>query len=225
MRTMFKIIVAVLALTVIAPGYADEVNQTTVVGSAMQQAHDGLDSLVKTLTDPIIDFNTVNKKEADCLAKNIFFEAGNEPEEGMVAVGLVTLNRVNDGRFRDTVCGVVDQKLSRDIPKTQIIQHKDWFKTTTETQTIWSKISICQFSWRCMFVKNPKNQDERWLESQRIAKELLASDTSFEVWRDKYATALYFHSAGVRPPWIYQKEYLGRIGGHKFYAEKETSYK
>ena len=35
-------------------------------------------------------------KDLDCLARNIYYEAGLESEEGKVAVGLVTINRSQD---------------------------------------------------------------------------------------------------------------------------------
>jgi spore germination cell wall hydrolase CwlJ-like protein len=49
-------------------------------------------------------------KQLDCLTRNIYWEAASEPFEGKVAVAQVTLNRVEDGRFANTVCGVVYQK-------------------------------------------------------------------------------------------------------------------
>lgn len=52
----------------------------------------------------------VDQKELRCLQKNIYFEARNQGREGMRAVAAVTLNRVNDPRFPDTVCGVVYQR-------------------------------------------------------------------------------------------------------------------
>ena len=45
-----------------------------------------------------------------CLAKNIYYEAGLESREGMIAVEQVTLNRTEDDKFPKTVCGVVNQK-------------------------------------------------------------------------------------------------------------------
>lgn len=215
------VLVAISALTVMAPGQAEtleQVGQKSVMQSVGQQTQDKLQSFVNTITTPVVD-----TKELACLAKNIFFEAGNEPEEGKVAVGLVTLNRLQDGRFGKSVCGVVDQRLTTMIPKTQIIEKKQLWRTTTEQQTVWSKLTICQFSWRCMFVKNPKSQDERWLESQAIAQDLLASEDTYSDWRDKYAGALYFHATGVRPVWAKQKQYVGRIGGHHFYEERVAS--
>jgi spore germination cell wall hydrolase CwlJ-like protein len=49
-------------------------------------------------------------KQLDCLTRNIYWEAGSEPFEGKVGVAQVTMNRLNDGRFADSVCGVVYQK-------------------------------------------------------------------------------------------------------------------
>ena len=48
-------------------------------------------------------------EEAHCLAKNIYFEAGNQPLAGRIAVGQVTLNRRDHGMFPNTVCNVVYQ--------------------------------------------------------------------------------------------------------------------
>lgn len=51
-----------------------------------------------------------NKEQEECLARNIFFEAGVEDIKGKIAVGQVTLNRVKDGRWGDSVCEVVYSK-------------------------------------------------------------------------------------------------------------------
>lgn len=42
-----------------------------------------------------------------CMAKNIYFEARNESVHGQIAIALVTLQRVKDPRYPNTVCGVV----------------------------------------------------------------------------------------------------------------------
>ena len=64
------------------------------------------------ITLPIlILFGMSGKVEANsdihCLAENIYFEARGESTAGKMAVALVTLNRVMDERFPDTICGVV----------------------------------------------------------------------------------------------------------------------
>jgi spore germination cell wall hydrolase CwlJ-like protein len=51
-----------------------------------------------------------NRKDIQCLAKNIFFEAGTESMLGKIAVGQVTVNRVKIGHWGETVCDVVHAK-------------------------------------------------------------------------------------------------------------------
>ena len=47
----------------------------------------------------------------ECLAKNIYFESRNQSHLGQMAVAHVTINRVLDKRYPDTVCKVVHQGL------------------------------------------------------------------------------------------------------------------
>ena len=47
--------------------------------------------------------------EIYCMAQNIYFEAGNQPLAGKIAVSQVVLNRVEHYAYPDTVCGVVYQ--------------------------------------------------------------------------------------------------------------------
>ncbi len=51
-----------------------------------------------------------NKNDEDCLAKNIYYEAGIENEHGKYAVAQVTLNRLNSGQWGNTICSVVYSK-------------------------------------------------------------------------------------------------------------------
>lgn len=129
--------------------------------------------------------------ELQCLAKNIYYESRSQPLEGKVAVGLVTLNRVKDARFANTVCGVVHQK-SR-------------------------KSGGCQFSWYCHKVSPPSRQD--WLESLRVARELLYNRNVYGRLKEKYANALYFHERRVRPRWAIKKYRVGSVGNHLFYGD------
>lgn len=84
------------------------------------------------------------QKQVDCLAKNIYYESGNETYEGKLAVAQVTLNRVNSGKFANDICAVVYQK----------------------------KSGLCQFSWTCMQVSSIKDK-YMWEESLIIAKKAL----------------------------------------------------
>lgn len=50
---------------------------------------------------------TVDPIHQDCLAKNIYYEARSEVIEGQIAVAHVTLNRVKQQNWPDSICGVV----------------------------------------------------------------------------------------------------------------------
>jgi spore germination cell wall hydrolase CwlJ-like protein len=69
------------------------------------------------------------KKQVDCLAENIYFEAAYEPTDGKIAVAMVTLNRVQDPRYPKDICSVVKQRVK----------------------------STCQFSWYCESGKKIQN--------------------------------------------------------------------
>ena len=52
---------------------------------------------------------TYSNEELECLALNIYFEAGVESTAGKLAVANVTINRKNSGDYPDTICGVVKE--------------------------------------------------------------------------------------------------------------------
>ena len=133
------------------------------------------------------------EQQLDCLAINIYREAGYEPFEGKVAVAQVTLNRVQTGKFGKDVCGVVYQK-----------------------NVVMEKV-ICQFSWACDSVhKNRPINKEAYNESYEVAKKVLLEGFRLSVLKD----ALYYHATYVNPRWPLPK--IGQIGQHVFYRAKGT---
>jgi spore germination cell wall hydrolase CwlJ-like protein len=48
--------------------------------------------------------------EKECLMRAMYFESNRSSADGMLAVGTVVMNRKNDARYPQTVCGVVGQK-------------------------------------------------------------------------------------------------------------------
>ena len=227
MKKMITVIASIIALTVMAPGHADELQEAPVkqnfLGKVIDSGRDQLDALVQTITKPWIDFS-VSAKDEDCLAKNIFYEAGSESEEGKAAVAIVTINRVKDERFGgSSICEIVNKRTvvvrSHKATKTEVVQ-TGWFGRPEERTTstvIMSTVPVCQFSWVCHFIRKPQVTDERWEESQRVARNIL--NDGYTEYRAKYADALYFHSTGIRPPWAKQKRWVTRHGGHVFYAD------
>ena len=103
-------------------------------------------------------------RELDCLTRNIYWEAANEPFEGKVGVAQVTLNRVESGKFANSVCAVVYQK-----------------------NVFYEKV-VCQFSWFCesgncwfvWFLQFPYNQfQNKHVESfRRICLDVGSNPTS-----------------------------------------------
>ena len=197
MTKMSLVIVSILALTVMAPGHAE------IIPSSMEQVR-----------------VEVSSKDHDCLARNIFYESANEPTEGKVAVGIVTLNRSQDDRFPNSICGVVRQRTILERVSTVTTQVKSWFKVTEVKTQIRRQVAVCQFSWNCEGKKTKPNAlDVRWEESKQIAHELLSG--GFVDLRFKYQDAIYFHAVHIRPTWSKSKNRIERVGGHIFYGDRK----
>lgn len=139
----------------------------------------------------VLSIKTV-ERNLDCLAINIYREAGHEPFEGKVAVAQVTMNRVAHPDFPKDICGVVYQK-----------------------NVVMERV-VCQFSWYCdsSHRNRPKNA-EAYKESYEVAKKVLLEDFRLSVLKD----ALYYHADYVNPRWNLEK--IGKIGAHIFYRPKE----
>lgn len=57
-----------------------------------------------------LNFGMAQLSEKECLMRAMYFESNRSSSEGMLAVGTVVMNRLNDARYPKTVCGVVGQK-------------------------------------------------------------------------------------------------------------------
>lgn len=76
----------------------------------MSHTSTGLLVLALTLIGFTANANTYSEKQLNCLAQNVYHEARGEPISGQLAVAFVTLNRTEDDRFPDSICGVVFQR-------------------------------------------------------------------------------------------------------------------
>lgn len=133
------------------------------------------------------------QKQVDCLAKNIYYEAGAESYEGKLAVAQVTLNRVNSGKFPSDICSVVYQKTTDQNLKT-----------------------VCQFSWTCMVKELVVRNKYVWEESYMIAKRALTEPVLHDTIAE--SNALYFHAVYIKPNWGNTK-FIKQIGNHIFYSK------
>ena len=57
-----------------------------------------------------MNFGMAQLSEKECMMRAMYFESNRSSAEGMLAVGTVVMNRVNDPRYPKSVCGVVGQK-------------------------------------------------------------------------------------------------------------------
>ena len=131
-------------------------------------------------------------RQLECLTRNIYWEAASEPFEGKVAVAQVTLNRMQSGKFPDSVCGVVYQK-----------------------NVFYEKV-VCQFSWYCEGNQKMKPiHKPLWRESEEVAKKVLLEGFRLPGLKN----ALYYHADYVNPGWQLPK--IDQIGRHIFYGERK----
>lgn len=130
------------------------------------------------------------KKELECMALNIYREAGHEPIEGRIAVAQVTMNRVAHPDFPNDVCGVVYQK-----------------------SVVYSRV-VCQFSWYCDMSHRMRPINQRaYDESYEVAKKVMLENFRLPSLHD----ALFYHADYVNPRW--KLERIEKIGAHIFYKQ------
>jgi len=130
----------------------------------------------------------MRQAQLDCLARNIYHEAGSEPFEGKVAVAQVTINRSESGEFPSDICKVVYQK-----------------------NIVYEKV-MCQFSWYCQSPSAMKPMNgPMYTESMEVAKKVLLEGFRLP----DLKKALYFHGDYVQPGW--NKKPVAKIGHHIFY--------
>ena len=148
-----------------------------------------------------------------CLAENIYFEARAEGVEGKAAVANVTRNRVEDSRWPNTYCEVVQQGPVRESCKKNgvfyHIKHR------------------CQFSWYCdgkrdiIWANYEKTGEcimmnaEAWCKSVEIAIWTLGFG-SYRVNDNTKGAVFYYAHNLVYPKWADEKDLTAIVGNHTF---------
>lgn len=107
-------------------------------------------------------------KEFDCLARTLYFEAGNQGRPGMEAVAAVILNRLGDPAFPGTICGVVKQGGER---------------------------APCQFDWWCDGKSDVPAEPVPWQLAQEVAAEALSDPAEDPTGQALYFHANYVTSS------------------------------
>jgi len=126
-------------------------------------------------------------RSLDCMAQAIYYEAGNETEDGQRAVAQVVLNRVRHPAWPNSVCGVVYQGPMR-------------------------AGGGCQFTFTCDGSLARRPGGEPWLRARRLAVEALAGRTFAPV-----GLSTHYHANYVFPAWAPRLAKTNVIGAHIFY--------
>lgn len=154
----------------------------------------------------------VDKKQKDCLIKNVFYEGpryypGMEKVLGVskqkllediaferIKIINVTLNRVKSKNYPDTVCDVV-------------YQHKQ-FSWTLDKSKLSKKSLNQQFKW-----------DKIELDNIKVI-EKFADRALGQGFEDLTKGAMYYHTHAVDPYWSGSKKYVFSSRWHKYYKPK-----
>lgn len=90
---------------------------------------------------------TMSGDDATCLTQAVYYEARSEPIEGQQAVAQVVMNRTRNGRYPNSVCGVVYERTGA--------------------------YGTCQFTFVCDGSMRRPMQGEAWERAQSVATQAL----------------------------------------------------
>jgi len=147
--------------------------------------------------EPTVEKEKTNP-ELICLAMNLYHEARNQSIAGQLAVGFVTMNRVNDDRYPNTICEVVMQGPTRpswkDKSKSFPVRHR------------------CQFSWYCDGLNDTVKEMDTFSKLFELSEIIYAN-----LMIDITDGATHYHADYVSPDWAATKTRTTKIDDHIFY--------
>ena len=156
-----------------------------------------------------LEYNIIKYSDADvnCLAKNIYFEAGVESTAGKLAVANVTINRAAHANFPNTICGVV-----REGVHYYSLKRDEYFPVRNR----------CQFSWYCDGLGDNPREGRTWESSQELAIKVLTNHYD-KALIDITDGAMYYHANWMEkyPSWSKKKKVMASIDRHIFYGGKK----
>lgn len=156
-----------------------------------------------------VDISKIDLDQAYCLAENIYYESRNEDIRGQFAVASVTLNRVHDERFPNTVCEVVKQI---NIQRT-------------------TKKLVCMFSWYCekdkkdesIPIRNKDGSINQLVVDQFQIAGIVAIEALSGELEDNTKGSTHFHNPYTsRPAWRFEMKKIMRVGNHDFYRMPDS---
>ena len=152
------------------------------------------------------DVNGIPISDAFCLAQNLYFEAGNQPLAGRLAVAQVVQNRVDSHMFPNTICGV-------------IYQTKE-YRTSWKTGEQIPRRGMCQFSWYCDGKSDEPKDSKTWIAVYQLANQILQNDKYDATISEEFDItegALWYHADYIYPYWAQHLNQTVTINQHIFY--------
>ena len=141
------------------------------------------------------------KQSIECMALNIYHEAGSLSTAGQLAVAQVTLNRVNSSKYPNTICDVV-------------YQGKHW---VAKDGTKYPRKNLCQFSWYCDGRNDLPTNKRMYDESIELATQVVDGKWPMDITDG----AMYYYADYIDPPrWTKGKIRAATIDVHRFYRYK-----
>ena len=125
--------------------------------------------------------------EQNCLAQAMYYEARGDGQRGEEAVAEVIFNRMRDGNYPGTICGVVYEGARSGHG--------------------------CQFSFACDGAEHVRKEPGAWAEARRLASQIL---DGYRPLGDQTGGATSYHADYVEPGWTDMVE-TTQIGNHKFF--------
>lgn len=178
-------------------------NSAIVASMVMVGVSAKAETLVMLADDDItisqsLTFNEDQFPQVNCMALNIYYETRSSNLADMYSVADVVLNRVEDTRYPDSICGVVKEGQ----------QYSDGRM----------KRNKCQFSWYCDGKNDTPRDRESWKKAQSIAWDIV----KWNSFRGITEGSTHYHTTYVNPRWNKSRKgwsitRVGRIGAHIFY--------
>lgn len=142
------------------------------------------------------EYESYLKQEIECLALNIYHESRGEPYQGQLGVAYVTMNRVVNPNYPDTVCEVVFQNR-------QFSWTHDGRSDKPEDKSAWDRsLSVADYVYKNYYY---------FLEIARGSPDVTRG-------------ALYFYAPDkVNPEWARQMVATATIGRHIFLKREKQN--
>ena len=134
--------------------------------------------------------------EVYCMAQNIYFEAGNQPLAGKIAVAQVVINRTNHPNYPTTMCDVIYQAKWKE----------NWLGNLVPIR------NQCQFSWFCDGKSDDPVDSPTWMNSLKVAADVVQGK-----YGDITEGSTHYHSIYVNPYWADSLNETVVINEHIFY--------